>query len=485
MTITIVGLGPGNPDLLTREAWEVLSRAGEVYLRTSQHPTAEGLPAGLAVRTFDSVYQDSDDFDDVYGSIVERVLELGQRPGGVVYCVPGHPLVGEATVTGLLEKAAAAGLGVRIVNGLSFVEPVLTALLVDGMAGLQVVDALDVALSLHPPLNPDAPALLGQLYSKELAGDVKLTLMNEYPEEHQVHLIHSAGNSDQHVELIPLYALDHSHRISHLTALYVPALPRISGLERFQDTVAQLRGPDGCPWDQEQTHQSLARGLIEETAEVVEALDADDMPALCEELGDLLLHLAMQTQLAAEDGDFTMADVIAGIDSKLRRRHPHVFGGEHVSGVAQVLVNWDEIKQRERHTEKDAQLFEGIPASLSALAQADAHLSMAVKAGIGWSRLEGGVGSVGRVVEAAASAGDADETAKALGELLLSSVEFARRTGVDAQAALRLATRRFRDAILSEQGANPGRAGGIDQPGRDDLASRWGADPADREADGD
>jgi len=353
MAITIVGLGPGEPGLLTREAWELFSEAGEVYLRTGRHPTVSGLPAGLKVHTFDTVYEESREFAAVYREIVARVLALGQRPGGVVYGVPGHPLVGEATVTGLLEEAPAAGLTVRIVDGLSFVEPVLTSLHVDGMTGLQVVDALEVAASLHPPLNPDSPAVLGQLYSRELASDVKLTLMNVYPEDHQVHLVHSAGTAEQCVETVPLYAMDHSRQIAHLTALYIPALPVVSGLERFQETIARLRGPGGCPWDQEQTHQSLSEGLIEETTEVVEALDAGDMASLCEELGDLLLHIVMQTQLATEEGEFTMADVIAGIEAKIRRRHPHVFAEEQVDGVAQVLANWDEIKQRERHGAKE------------------------------------------------------------------------------------------------------------------------------------
>ncbi len=473
MAITIVGLGPGNPDLLTRQAWEILSQAGEVYLRTSEHPTVAGLPAGMAVNAFDSVYQESDDFATVYRTIVRRVLALGQRPEGVVYGVPGHPLVGEATVTALLKEAPAAGLSVRLIDGLSFIEPVLTALQVEAMTGMQVVDSLDVALSLHPPLNPDAPALLGQLYSRELAGDVKLTLMNEYPEDHPVYLVHGAGTAEEHVEFLRLYALDHSRRIAHLSSAYLPALPQTSGLARFRETVARLRGPGGCPWDQQQTHQSLAQGLVEEAAEVLDALAADDMPALREELGDLLLHIVMQTLIATEDGDFTMADVIAGIEAKIRRRHPHVFGEGQVSGVEQVLANWDAIKQGERHPAQGQSLLDGLPVSLSALSQADTYARRAAQAGVDWWALEGGVDTVRKKVEELSSAGDPDRAMAEMGDLLFAIANWAHSLGIDAQAALRQATRRFRESLVWLDRQARDQAGGIENLGAEALQLLW------------
>src|SRR5688500_7122982 len=143
MAITIVGLGPGNPTHLTREAWEVLSVAPEVYLRTTQHPTVAGLPPSVTVHSFDDVYESVPEFGAVYEQIAGRVLALGQRPQGVVYAVPGHPSVAEATVGLITARAAEAGLPVRIVPGLSFVEVTLTALGVDALPNLQLADALD------------------------------------------------------------------------------------------------------------------------------------------------------------------------------------------------------------------------------------------------------------------------------------------------------------------------------------------------------
>ena len=131
--ITIIGLGPGDPRHLTREAWNVLTSAGEVWLRTAHHPTVSGLPSHLALRSFDYLYEEAEDFSQVYQAIADEVLRRGHRPEGAVYAVPGHPLVGEATVRQVLMRAEQAGLVVRVVEGLSFVEPTLTALRIDAV----------------------------------------------------------------------------------------------------------------------------------------------------------------------------------------------------------------------------------------------------------------------------------------------------------------------------------------------------------------
>ncbi|HLF00417.1 MAG TPA: SAM-dependent methyltransferase, partial [Anaerolineales bacterium] len=153
--ITILGLGPGSAQYLTREAWEVLSNATEVWARTARHPTLAGLPAGLKINSFDDLYDSTEKFEDVYKQIVERVIDLSRRPGGALYAVPGHPAVGEATVEGIRKRAADLGLPVRLIPGLSFVEPSLTALGVDALPGLFIADALDLAARAHPPFGPD------------------------------------------------------------------------------------------------------------------------------------------------------------------------------------------------------------------------------------------------------------------------------------------------------------------------------------------
>ena len=180
---------------------------------------------------------------------------------------------------------------------MSFVEPCLTAVQQDGMDGVQIFDGIELTQYLYPPVNPDFPLLLGQVYSRMLASELKLVLTVVYPDEHPVTLIHQAGNDDQAVEQIPLYAIDRSDQVNHLTSLFVPPLPIPSSLNALAETVAILRSPEGCPWDQEQTSQSLRAGFLEEAGEVLQAIDDQDLDALREEIGDLFYHLVMQVQI--------------------------------------------------------------------------------------------------------------------------------------------------------------------------------------------
>ncbi|HNT74830.1 MAG TPA: nucleoside triphosphate pyrophosphohydrolase [Anaerolineae bacterium] len=369
--ITVVGLGPGEPQYLTREAWQILSECDEIWVRTLKHPVLAHLPAHLVVHSFDSLYETADTFEHVYAEIVTQILALSRRTDGVCYAVPGHPMVGEATVAQLLATARAQQIPVQIVAGLSFFEPVLVALSLDALDGLQIVDALDVVALYHPPLNPDMPALIAQVYSRTVASDLKLLLMNQYPDEHSVALVDAAGTGAELVTWMPLYEIDRQ-QATPLTSLYVPPLPQVSSFEGFQQTVARLRAPDGCPWDREQTHQSLRANLLEETYEVLAALDADDTDALREELGDLLLQIVLHTQIAVEDGAFLMPEVISGIDTKLKRRHPHVWGDVQVGDSAEVIVNWEAIKRHERETKGNVarSMLDGVPKALPGLAQA-------------------------------------------------------------------------------------------------------------------
>ncbi|MBZ0307332.1 MAG: MazG family protein, partial [Anaerolineae bacterium] len=250
MKITVVGLGPGHEDDVTRRAWRLLHESKPLYLRTTRHPVVETLQRSY--ESFDALYETTDNFEKLYETIVERVLEAAREHDEIMYAVPGHPLVGEQTVTLLLQKAGEAT--VEIVDGLSFIEPSIRLLGIDAMAGLQIQDAAEIAQLYHPPLNPDLPVLLGQVYSRAVASDVKLTLMNQYPDEHPVVLLHGAGLPTAIQENLALYEIDRSPHIAHLTTLYVPPLPRASSFEYFQDIIAHLRAPEGCPWDREQTH---------------------------------------------------------------------------------------------------------------------------------------------------------------------------------------------------------------------------------------
>jgi len=443
--LTIVGLGPGRADDLTRRAWRALESAAVVYLRTSRHPCVPELPTGPVYHSFDALYEQSTTFADVYAAITAQVLDAAAA-GPVVYAVPGDPLLGEAAVIRLLEAAPQHAILVEVVSGISFIEPILALVGVDGMNGLQILDALDAAQRHHPPVNPDLPALFGQVYSRQVASDLKLMLMNEYPDDHGVSLVHGAGTAAAHVERVPLYAIDHSERIAHLTALYLPPLGNLSSFQQLQDVIAHLRDPEtGCPWDRQQTHKSLRQYLLEEAHEVLEAIDADDPAALREELGDLLLQVVLHTQIAIDDGEFRMGDVLSAISRKLIRRHPHVWGTTEVSGAAQVVSNWDALKQWE-HAEKGihrASVLDGVPKGLPALLQAQQYTAKAAKVGFDWPTIDGVIAKVREELAEVLAAESPEHRAEELGDLLFVVVNWARWAGVDAESALRETNAKF------------------------------------------
>ncbi|HLA43898.1 MAG TPA: nucleoside triphosphate pyrophosphohydrolase [Aggregatilineales bacterium] len=452
MTLTIVGLGPGDAEDITRRAWRILQDAPRLYLRTARHPAVDAL--NRPFKSFDALYEGAENFDSLYETIAERVLELAAEPEGVVYAVPGHPLVGERTVTLLLERAGEIPL--EIIDGMSFIEPTLTMLGIDGINGLQIHDAAEIAQMYHPPLNPDQPVLLAQVYSQMVASDVKLTLMNQYPDDHPVTLIHGAGAPDSRREDMPLYEIDRSEHLAHMTTLYLPPLSIASSFQQFQETIAHLRAPEGCPWDREQTHQSLRPHLLEETYEVLEALDAGDLESLCEELGDLLLQVVLHSQIAIDEGSFTMNDIIAGVNSKIIRRHPHVWGDEHASTVEELHQIWERQKAKEKNgqgendkQEKRESRLDGVPAALPALMQAEKYQKKAADVGFDWASIDPVLDKIFEEIEEIKAAQQNglshEELTGEVGDLLFAVVNWARWLKVNPETALRETNQRFRN----------------------------------------
>lgn len=456
--ITVIGLGPGDERALTRGAWDTLCLAEELYLRTRHHPTVEHLPAHLTLHTFDELYEQHDSFADVYDAIAQEVVRLGGRPQGVLYGVPGHPLVGESSVQRILALAPAAGLAVRLIGGLSFVEAALESLGIDALDGIQIADGTQIAQSHHPWLNPDLPALIAQVYNRVVASDVKLALMNLYHDDHPVVLVQGADGPAPSRRKIKLYELDWQDDLDHLTTLYVPPVERRSSTAAFQDVIARLRAPGGCPWDREQTHQSLQGNLLEETYEVLAAIDADDPVELCEELGDLLLQIVLHAQIATEEATFKAVDVLQGIIAKMERRHPHVFGDAQADDSDTVLRNWEQIKRAERG-DPHRSLFEGIPAGLPALAQAIALQRRAARVGFDWDAPEPVLAKVAEEVGEVQQADDADSRLDEFGDLLFSLVNVARWMEIDPETALRRANQRFatRFQHIERSAADAGR----------------------------
>lgn len=441
-TITIIGLGPGDPGLVTRSAWEALETAGEIYLRTSRHPTVAELPPDMTIHSFDAIYEAAEDFAEVYRQIAAEIVALGSRPQGVLYAVPGDPTVGEATTWLIRRQAAEAGLTVRVIPGVSFVEPACWALGLDPLErdGLQVLDAMVAAASHAPPFDTSRPALLAQCYSRAVASDVKLTLLHSFPPDHPVTVLRAAGTAAEDLRRTPLYALDRSQDFDHLTTLYLPPISPHGAYSRLQEIVAHLRAPNGCPWDREQTMQTLRKDLLEETYELLEALDEDDDEKAAEELGDLTLIVAMLAQIASEEEHFQWPRVMELICDKLIRRHPHVFGDVEVSGVEDVLANWAAIKEQEASgrsqvgrspgaeqsgSGRKESILDSVPKALPALMLASKYQSRLARAEIEPELAE----------------------ADPIGVALWNLVSAARGAGVDAETVLRDLCRQVADHV--------------------------------------
>jgi len=444
--ILILGLGPGDPASLTCKAWQIIKEADEIYVRTGTHPTLVGIPEHVQIHAFDYLYEAENDFQKVYRNIVDKIIQMGRRGEQVIYAVPGHPLVAEATTPAIIKRARWEGIPVEIIDGLSFLEPALSALEIDVLPHMSIVDAFELAEGHFPQFPPNTPAIIAQIYSKAIASHVKLTLMAIYPDSHPVKYVHSAGTDQMLVEDILLYQIDRSENIGNLSLLYLPPLGEATSLESFQEIVAHLRAPNGCPWDREQTHQSLRPNLLEETYEVLAAIDADDPIAMQEELGDLLLHIVLHAQIASEYGEFTLSDVIRGIHQKIVRRHPQVFGDLELNDIGEVIKNWEKLKAKERkengHPEKG--LLDGISVALPALVQAEVYQERAARVGFDWKDISGVIDKINEEVEEIRTAETDDEKAQEIGDLIFAIVNLTRWYKIDAESALREANLRFK-----------------------------------------
>jgi tetrapyrrole methylase family protein/MazG family protein len=490
--ITLIGLGAGDVDTLSRGAERALQEAsalhaagrGALFVRTSRHPVVAALTEwGLAFEALDSLYETLPDFDAVYSAIADRVLGAAGRDGGafpVALAVPGHPLFGEEAVRRIRERAEALAIATSIVGSGSFVEAALTAAGESLSEGFDVRDALTLqetdvvrndGLTGQGRIDSSRPLLLYQVFDAASASHAKLALMRDYPDDWPVTLIrHASVRGEESADSVPLFELDRQP-VDHLTAVFVPPLPPERRRPMFGSLVGimrRLRAPDGCPWDLEQTPQTLKPYLIEETYEVIEAIDADDPALLCEELGDALLQVVFHAQLASEEGVFTIDDVVGGIVEKLIRRHPHVFGDLAVADSDEVLRNWERIKRTE-NTEKDASwrasVLDGVPKGLPALMKAAEISKKVVKVGFEWAELADVLTKLDEEVEelkaeVAKPPPDHEKIAAEIGDVLFTVVQVARWQKVDAEEALRTMlarfTRRFR--YIEERAREQNRA---------------------------
>ncbi|MGI6092218.1 MAG: nucleoside triphosphate pyrophosphohydrolase [Veillonellaceae bacterium] len=445
--ITIVGLGPGPTGLITAETMEVLKSAQTLILRTIKHPTTSHLIAqGIKFTSYDYLYEEKDTFDEVYQAIVQDCLARAALGQDIIYAVPGSPLVAEKTVELIRKQAGTQEVGVKILPGMSFLEVLYVRLGIDPINGITVIDAADIN-ELPPGLTTGL--VVTQLFSRQVASDAKLSLMEYYPDDYVVTLVRNLGLPDETVDVLPLYELDRVRQIDHLTSLYLPPYKEKGKqftLDPLIDVMARLRAPDGCLWDIEQNHHSLRRYAVEEVYEVLEAIELENADKLCEELGDLLLQIVFHARVAEESGNFSMQDVVNTVTEKMIRRHPHVFGDISVRDAAEVIVNWEDIKKREKGYDRKS-VLDGVPKGLPSLMAAYKIQAKAAKVGFDWDNIDPVWGKIQEEIlelKEAIQIGDSGAVESELGDVLFAVVNLARFLKAEPEVALTATNNKFR-----------------------------------------
>jgi tetrapyrrole methylase family protein/MazG family protein len=317
-------------------------------------------------------------------------------------------------------------------------EALTSALDLDSVAGLMLVDGAGLAKRHVPSFPADCAALVMNMNSSEMAAEVKAALSSVYPSSHLVKLLDRDGEVDE------IALADLGEKFAPM--VYIAPLGVGTSFEAFYEIVAHLRAPDGCPWDKEQTHLSLRKHLLEESYETLAAMDEENPAKMREEFGDLLLQIVLNAQIGDEYSEFTMTEVLQGIYEKIVRRHPHVFGDLKVEGVGEVLSNWEKLKAAERTSggEHEKGILDGLPAALPALNQAQEFQERAARVGFDWPEIDGVLEKVREEIEEVRNTSDPEQLAEELGDLFFALVNLARWKEVNAEDALREASLKFR-----------------------------------------
>ncbi len=456
MPILVIGLGPaGLGQLPDSTRALLLDPAFKVVLRTIAHPAAAELSALRKVVTCDDLYDRAEDFEEVYAAIVERVLEY-QAGEGVIYAVPGSPLVGEFAVADLRKRVP-----VEIIPSPSFLDATLSAVGYDPLdRGLRILDGH----ALPTPLLIDGPTIIAHLDQPLILADVVASLGRVVDESSEVTLVIDAGGDQERLLTTSIDSVD-PRQAGLRTSIFMDPTP--GGLAGVISVMARLR--KDCPWDRAQTHESLVKNLLEETHELVDAIAAGAEGAILDELGDLLLQVLFHSEIAT---GFGVEDVAENLRQKLVRRHPHVFGSVIAGSPEEVKANWERIKEDERgHTPSSA--LDGVPAGMPALERAAKLGRKAAAVGFDWPDPGPVFEKISEEVDelrAAVAAGDSEAVQAELGDLLFAVVNLARHLKLDPELAL---TRTIREFIRRFQEME--KAGSLDGLDLAQLDARWEA----------
>lgn len=450
--VTVVGLGPGDFDRIPSDTQSLLADpANRVIVRTLHHPAAEQLAQRRDLEACDDLYERAGTFADVYEAIAERVV--GAAP--VVYAVPGSPLVGEFAVPLIQLEAARRSVPVEVRPAESFIDVAFSVLGIDPLRdGYQVLNGHE----LPEPLVLDKPTLIAHLDTSLVLTEVISRLSRVVPEGTEVTVLVGLGSRGGEVHRVALEQVAPAWA-GWRTSLFVH--PEPGGLIGAVRTMARLRAE--CPWDRQQTHQSLVKNLLEEAHELAAAIGAlptrgdPDWAAYADvedELGDVLLQVLFHASIAGEHGAFGVDDIAENLRQKLVRRHPHVFADVVAGTAEEVKANWEAIKEHERGS--PTSLMDGVPTGMPGLYRAGKIQRRAASVGFDWASAAAVFDKVREEVgELEAVLSDRGAAAHELGDLLFSVVNLARHLEIDPELALAAGIERFITRFRAMEAAGP------------------------------
>lgn len=442
-TIQIIGLGAGNKDNLTLSAYKALNENIPTYARTERHPIIKNLKDEIKIEFFDEYFEKYSTFDEVYKNIADKLVELSNRYEKINYCTAGSPYYGDVVTKKLLSEYKDK-INIIIIDGISFLDKCIKLSGYSDYKAITILDCLEVD---EFSFDINSFNIVTQVYDEDMASDLKLKLMEVYPDDS---FILKIDVLEENVIKMPLYMLDQEKKYGFST--YFCILPiEISNKSVYNVTnlcriVKILRGPDGCPWDKKQTHESIRQNVIEEAYEVVDAIDNDDIDNLVEELGDLLFQVVFHAELGSEDGYFNFTEIVSNLCAKMYSRHPHVFGDIAANNIDEALNAWEASKLKEKNLNTYTENLKNVPKSLSPLSRSYKIQKRAAEVGFDWPDAEGAVIKIKEELFEFLdeyNKNDSIRMEEEFGDLLFALVNLSRFVGINPDVALNKTINKF------------------------------------------
>jgi len=444
-TIQIIGLGVAGEDDLTLKAHKALTERIPTFVRTDRHPLVNKLRKKIDIKSFDDYFEKYETFDEVYENIIYTLIEQSKQYGKINYCTAGSPYYGDIVTKKLINEYKGQ-INTIIIDGMSFLDKCLK---LSGYADYNNIKILDCLETDEFSFDVNSLNVITQVYDMDLASMLKVTLMETYPEDANILIIDVLA---ENVKRMPLLMLDREKNYGFST--YFCILPieisknRVYNVTNLLRIVKLLRGPDGCPWDKKQTHDSIRQHVIEEAYEVVDAIDNDDLDNLVEELGDLLFQIVFHAELASEEGYFNFSDVVTNVCKKMYFRHPHVFGDVKADNVEEALISWENSKLKEKNLTTYTDNLKNVPKALSTLSRSYKIQNRAAEVGFDWSDAQGAVLKIKEeLLEFIEEYNNhnIENMEEEFGDLLFALVNFARFEKINPDIALNKTINKFID----------------------------------------